>query len=73
MQQGDAGKPFNELMNGGVFFEVFKERGNRNPRASENPSTTHAIRVALDIGTRRPINHGVMVALRVVGEKGTCS
>lgn len=55
--QGDAGKPLNELMDGGVFLEVFEERSNRNPRASENPSTTYAIRVALDIETGRPINH----------------
>lgn len=58
LRQGNAGEPLNELMDRGVFFEVLEERGNRNPRASENPSTTYAIRVALDIEARRPINHG---------------
>jgi len=58
LRQGNAGEPLNELMDRGVFFEVFEERGNGNPRASENPSTTYAIRVALNIGARRPINHG---------------
>ena len=57
LRQGDAGKPFNELMDGGVFFEVLEERGNRNSCASENPGTTYAIRVALDIEAGRPINH----------------
>jgi hypothetical protein len=63
LRQGNAGEPLNELMDRRVIFEVLEERGNRNPRASENPSTTDAIRVALDIGARRPINHGGMVAV----------
>lgn len=58
LRQGNAGEPLNELMDRRVFFEVLEERGNRNPRSSENPSTTNAIRVALDIGASRPINHG---------------
>ena len=57
LRYGDAGKPFNELVDRGVFFEVLEERGNRNPCATENPGTTYAIRVALDIGAGRPINH----------------
>jgi hypothetical protein len=57
LRQGDTRKPLDELMDGGVFLEVFEERGNRHPRASENPSTTYAIRVAFDIEARRPINH----------------
>jgi hypothetical protein len=57
LRQGDAGKPLDELMDGCVFFEVLEECGNRNPRASENPSTTYAIRVALDIKAGRPVNH----------------
>lgn len=57
LRQGDAGKPLDELMDGCVFFEVLEECGNRNPRASENPGTTYAIRVALDIKAGRPINH----------------
>ena len=56
--QGNAGKPLKELMNGSVFFQILKERGNRHPCATKNPSTTYAIWVALDIGTGRPINHG---------------
>jgi hypothetical protein len=69
LRQGNAGEPLNELMDGGIFFQVFKECGNRNPRASENPSTTYAIRVALDIGTGRPINHSQIVALWEAREK----
>ena len=69
LRQGNAGEPLNELMDRGVFFEVLEECGNRNPRASENPSTTYAIRVALDIVARRPINHGSMVALWAAREK----
>lgn len=60
---GHSWKPFNKLMDGGIFFEILKEGSDRNPRASENPGATHALRVALDIGTRRPINHGKMLAL----------
>ena len=63
LRQGNTGEPLNELMDRGIFFEVLEERGHRNPRASKNPSTTYAIRVALDIVARRPINHGCMVAL----------
>ena len=57
LRQGDTGKPLDELMDGGVFFEILEERGNRNPRAAENPGATYAIRIALDIETGRPINH----------------
>ena len=56
--QGNAGKPLKEVMNGGVFFQVLKERGDRHPCATENPSTTHTILIAFNIGTGRPINHG---------------
>jgi hypothetical protein len=66
LRQGNAGKPLKELMNGRVFFKVLKQRGNGHPCATENPSTTYAIRVALDIRTGRPINHGLMVALQSV-------
>ena len=58
LRQGNAGKPLKELMNRSVFFKVLKKRGNRHPSATENPGTTYAIRIALDIGTGRPINHG---------------
>lgn len=68
LRQGNAGKPLNELMDRGIFFEIFKKSGDWNPRTAENPSTTHAIRVAFDIGARRPINHGVMVALWAYSE-----
>jgi hypothetical protein len=49
LRQGNAWEPLNELMHRGIFFKILKKRGNRNPRASKNPSTTYAIRVALDI------------------------
>jgi len=58
LRQGNTGEPLNELMDRGILFEVLEERGNRDPRAPKNPCTTDAIRVALDIGARRPINHG---------------
>ncbi len=63
LRQGNAWKPFNELMHRGIFFEVFKKSGNGNPSATENPDTTYALRVAFDIGARGPINHGRIVAL----------
>jgi len=40
LRQGNAGKPLNELMDGGVCFEVLKESSDRNPSAAENPGTT---------------------------------
>jgi len=67
--QGNAGKPLNELMNRSVFFKIFEKCGNRNPSAPENPGTTDAFRVALDIGAGRPINHCQMVALWEEREK----
>jgi hypothetical protein len=73
LRQGNTGKPLNELMDRGVFFEVLKERSNRNPCASKNPSTTYAIRVALDIGAGRPINHGQILALWAEREKKTAN
>ena len=63
LRQGNAGKPLDELVNRGIFFEILEQRGNRNPRAPKNPGTTYAIRVALNIGAGRPINHVQMVAL----------
>jgi hypothetical protein len=63
LRQGDTGKPLDELMDRGIFFEVLKERSNRNPCASENPGTADAFRVALDIWARRPINHEQILAL----------
>ncbi len=69
LRQGNAGKPLNELMNRGIFFEILEERGNRNPCAPENPCTTYPIRVALNIEAGRPINHAQMVALWVNQEK----
>jgi hypothetical protein len=50
LRQGNARKPLDELLDRGVFFEIFKERSYRNPSAPENPSTTNAIRIALDSG-----------------------
>jgi hypothetical protein len=37
---------------------------------SKNPSTTIAIKVALDSGTGKPINHSLMVAPWASREKG---
>ena len=39
LEQGNAGKPLKKLMNGCVFFQIFKKRGSRYPCAKENPST----------------------------------
>jgi hypothetical protein len=63
LRQANAWKPLNELLNRGIFFEVLEQRGHRNPRATENPGTTDALRIALDIGARGPINHEQIVAL----------
>lgn len=61
--QGNTRKPLKKFMDGSVLFEILKERGNRHPRAAENPSTADAIRIALNYRTGRPINHWQMVAL----------
>jgi hypothetical protein len=55
LKQGNAREPLDELMHRSVFFEVREERGDRDPCASDNPCTTYAIRVALDIGAGRPV------------------
>jgi hypothetical protein len=54
---GNTRKPLDELMDRGIFFEVLEECGNRNPCAAENPRTTYAIRIALDIRAGGPIDH----------------
>jgi hypothetical protein len=48
----NAGEPLNELMDRGIFLQVLEKRGNGNLEALGNPSTTYAIRIALDIGAR---------------------
>ena len=58
LRHGYAGKPLDELMNRGILFQVLEKCGNGNPRTAENPSTAYAVRVALDIGAGRPIDHG---------------
>lgn len=58
----NPGEPLKKLVNGGILLEVLEQRGNRHPCATEDPGTTHAIGVALDIGTGGPIDHGAMVA-----------
>lgn len=63
LRQGNTWEPFDELVNRGIFLKVFKERSNRNSRTTKDPGPTQALRVTLNIGTRRPINHREMVAL----------
>lgn len=49
LSQRDARKPLKELVDRSVFLKILEKSGNRNPRATENPGTTYAIRIALDI------------------------
>ncbi len=62
LRQGNTWEPFDELVNRGIFLKVFKERSNRNSRTTKDPGPTQALRVTLNIGARRPINHREMVA-----------
>jgi len=55
----NAGKPLNELRYECAVFEVLEERCDRHPSAAKHPSSTHALRIALDSGACRPINHEV--------------
>lgn len=55
--QGNAREPLKKLVDGGVLFEVFKQRSNGYTSAKENPCTTDAIWIALNHRTRRPIDH----------------
>lgn len=63
LRERNPGKPLKELVNRGILFKILKQSGNRNSRAAEYPGTTDAIRVALNVRARGPVNHGPMVAL----------
>ena len=45
---GHPRKPFNEVMQRRIVFEVFKKRRNWNARAAKDPCATHARNVSLD-------------------------
>jgi hypothetical protein len=63
LRKGNAREPLKKLVDCGILFKVLKQSGDRNPRATENPGTTHAISVALDVRAGRPVDHEAMVAL----------
>ncbi len=52
---GDAGEQIYELANLNSIFEVLKERGDRDSRATEHPRAAYALWITLDRWTRRPI------------------
>ena len=45
---GHPRKPFNEVMQRRIVFEVFKKRRNWNARAAKDPCAAHARNVSLD-------------------------
>ena len=49
--QRDAGEPFDELRRCGTVFKVFKQRGNRNTRSHEYPSSAYTLWIPLNCGT----------------------
>ena len=54
---GDAGKPLNELRYERAIFEVLEESCHRHPSAAKHPSSTHALRIAVDSRACGPVNH----------------
>ena len=53
----DSREPFNELGHQGAVLEVLKERCDLHSRPAKHPGATHALRVAFNGRTGRPINH----------------
>ena len=60
--ESDTGKPFHELRCGRAVFEVLKKSRDRNASLTENPHAADTIRVLFYSWTRRPIDHGLIVA-----------
>ncbi len=55
--QRDAREPLDELRHECAVFEVLEQRRHGYPRTAKHPNTAHALRVALDGWTGRPIDH----------------
>jgi len=58
LSQGDARKPFKELVDRGIRFEVFKQRRHGNACAAKHPRTAHAFGVLFNGWAGGPIDHG---------------
>ncbi len=56
--EGDAWEPVDKLRRHGAAFEVFEQCCNGYSGTSKHPCSAHAIRVPLDCGAGRPIDHG---------------
>jgi len=54
---GDAGKPFQELIDSRSGLEIFKQRSHWNAGAPKNPSAMKFIFRTLDFRTICPIQH----------------
>ena len=54
---GDAGEPFEEIIQARAVFQVFKERLHRHSRPPENPGAADPSRVPFDCRTLSPIKH----------------
>jgi hypothetical protein len=60
--EGDARKPFDEVVRRGVVFEVFKERGDGHTGTVEQPSSAVPFHVSLDRVAGGPVNHARRIA-----------
>lgn len=63
--QGHAWKPFDEIRKLSAILQIFEESDYRDARASKYPSAAYALWVTLDNRTRRPVNHGLIRALKL--------
>lgn len=54
---GDAGKPFQELLNGSALFQILKERPDRHAGVLEYPRPAHDIVMPLHHIALTPIKH----------------
>jgi hypothetical protein len=59
--EGDTRKPGDDFMQLGAILEVLEEGGDRHASASKDPGPTDALRIALDDGACRPVDHGSMI------------
>jgi hypothetical protein len=55
--QDNTWKPFDEIRELNAVLQVLEESSDRNARAPEHTGTAYALRITLDRGTRRPVNH----------------
>ena len=54
----DAREPIDELRYEGAVLEILEKCGYGHPSTAENPRSADPIRVSLDRGASRPIDHG---------------